>query len=57
MDSPDADRNWLYALEWQGYDGPWSDIEEDVDKTNAVLKRHYHVMEPRTLRLYVSYRF
>ena len=28
----------LYALEYQTYDGPWSDIDEDVDKLNGVLR-------------------
>lgn len=41
MDSPDAEKRWLYALELQTYDGPWTDIEEDVDKLNAVLRRHW----------------
>ena len=27
-----------YALELNGYDGPWSDIKEDVKKGNALLK-------------------
>lgn len=30
--------NWLYALEFNGYDGPWEN-PEDVQKFNAVLKR------------------
>lgn len=28
----------LYAFEYQTYDGPWSDIDEDVDKLNGVLR-------------------
>jgi len=27
-----------YGLEGTAYDGPWKDIDEDVDKTNALLK-------------------
>jgi outer membrane receptor protein involved in Fe transport len=30
--------DWLYAVEHQGYDGPWSDVEEGVDKYNMLLK-------------------
>lgn len=29
---------WLYALEVNRYNGPWSDIEEDLKKTNLLLK-------------------
>lgn len=29
---------WLYALETSRYDGPWTDINEDVKKYNAQLK-------------------
>ena len=29
---------WLYALERNTYDGPWQDIDEDLDKTNLLLK-------------------
>ena len=28
----------LYALEYQVYDGPWTDIDEDVQKLNGVLR-------------------
>ncbi|WP_283711065.1 TonB-dependent receptor [Pseudoalteromonas prydzensis] len=28
----------IIAGEWQGYDGPWQDINEDVDKKNALLR-------------------
>ena len=39
MDSVNsAGGEWLYALEANRYDGPWTDIEEDLDKLNAVLK-------------------
>lgn len=31
----------LYALEWQGYDGPWDDLDEGVDKTNLWLKQRW----------------
>ena len=37
MHSESAD--WIYALEHNRYDGPWTDIEEDMQKTNALLKR------------------
>ncbi|WP_299079752.1 TonB-dependent receptor [uncultured Paraglaciecola sp.] len=26
-----------YAIEYNSYDGPWTDIEEDLDKTNVLL--------------------
>lgn len=30
--------NALYAAEWQTYAGPWSDIDEDVDKLNLLAR-------------------
>lgn len=30
--------NWLLAGEFQGYDGPWKNVDEDVHKTNIWLK-------------------
>ena len=30
--------DWLYALEHNRYNGPWSDISEDLNKTNLLLK-------------------
>jgi len=33
------DTHWLYALELNRYDGPWTDISEDLKKTNLLLKR------------------
>ena len=32
------DANLIYAIEHQIYDGPWTDIEEDVGKTNVFAK-------------------
>ncbi len=32
-----TDGNLLIAFEGQRYDGPWTDIDEDLDKNNAVL--------------------
>lgn len=31
--------HWLYALELNTYDGPWTDISEDLQKMNFLLKR------------------
>lgn len=33
-----SDSSWTYALEYNTSDGPWTDIKEDLDKTNAVIK-------------------
>lgn len=30
--------NWMIAGEFQGYDGPWKNVDEDVRKTNIWLK-------------------
>ena len=36
--TPMAGGETLFALEANRYDGPWSDIEEDLDKLNLLLK-------------------
>ncbi|WP_226703696.1 TonB-dependent receptor [Microbulbifer elongatus] len=33
-----ADSDLLLAAEWQAYDGPWSDVREDVNKVNLLGK-------------------
>lgn len=33
--------DFLYGLELQTYDGPWDDIDEDVDKANLWLKQSW----------------
>ena len=39
MDSVEAaGGDWLYALEANRNDGPWSDIDEDLEKLNLMLK-------------------
>ena len=39
MDSVQAaGGDWLYAVERNTYDGPWRDIDEDLDKTSLLLK-------------------
>ena len=35
--SDKSDQFVNYALEYNSYDGPWTDIEEDLDKTNLFL--------------------
>jgi outer membrane receptor for monomeric catechols len=35
----DEDVSWLYALNINYYDGPWTDIEEDLKRKNLWLKR------------------
>ncbi|MBP6382971.1 MAG: TonB-dependent receptor [Pseudomonadales bacterium] len=44
MDSSEvASGNWLYALEASAYDGPWTDIDEDLEKLNGTLRRTWTV--------------
>ncbi|MFV8783392.1 TonB-dependent receptor [Microbulbifer sp. SA54] len=31
-------RDFLYAAEWQAYDGPWRDVREDVGKLNLLSR-------------------
>ena len=38
------DANLVYAIEHQNFDGPWEDIEEDVQKTNVFAKYHTHFL-------------
>jgi len=37
--------NVSYALEFTRYDGPWTDIKEDVEKVNGMLKYNHKVGE------------
>jgi hypothetical protein len=32
------DGNFAFGAEWQQYDGPWTDIDEDVNKTNLFAR-------------------
>lgn len=34
--------NWIMGLEHNRYDGPWADIDEDLDKTNVFLRRSWN---------------
>ncbi|MBO1254214.1 TonB-dependent receptor [Alteromonas sp. 5E99-2] len=38
QDTQIGEGNLVYAIEHQKYDGPWTDIEEDVNKTNVFVK-------------------
>lgn len=38
---------FIYAVEVQGYDGPWDDIAEDVGKTNVWLKQVWEQEDER----------
>ncbi len=35
----------LYAIERNTYEGPWQDIDEDLDKTNVLLKHSQHIAD------------
>jgi len=35
-----TDSSWTYAVEYNSAADPWTDIKEDLDKTNAVSKHH-----------------
>ena len=39
--------NLLYGLEVNTYDGPWTDIEEDISKYNALIKYHKNFEQGR----------
>lgn len=42
-----TDGDWLYALELNTYDGPWTDIKEDVEKVNVTLRRTWEIGDNR----------
>ncbi|WP_347330304.1 TonB-dependent receptor [Marinimicrobium locisalis] len=41
-DTDVAQGNLLYGLEYQTYKGPWTDVDESVEKKNLWLKQHWH---------------
>ncbi|HAS22922.1 MAG TPA: TonB-dependent receptor, partial [Idiomarina loihiensis] len=43
--SQNSTNTTLYGLEYQTYDGPWTDIDEDVDKINAVVRHSIRTSE------------
>ncbi len=43
--TPVASGESLFALELNRYDGPWQDIEEDIRKTNVLLKHTVSINE------------
>ncbi len=46
MDSITTNNNsWLYAIERNTSDGHWTNIKEDLDKTNAVIKHHRNLTD------------
>ncbi|MCP5014213.1 MAG: TonB-dependent receptor plug domain-containing protein, partial [Ketobacter sp.] len=42
--------NLAVGAEWQGYDGPWTDINEDINKKN-LLVRYQHTNDDSLLRV------
>jgi outer membrane receptor protein involved in Fe transport len=44
-----------YALELNSYDGPWSDIKEDVQKVNALLKYGWDLGESDVALSFMAY--
>ncbi len=51
-----ADGEFVYALEMNRYDGPWRDIEEDVDKLNGLLKYTTEVGDGRLSVNFMGYK-
>ncbi|MBK9467016.1 MAG: TonB-dependent receptor [Gammaproteobacteria bacterium] len=49
------DGDWLYALELNRYDGPWTDIQEDVQKLNATLRRTWDTGDNRFSLMAMGY--
>jgi outer membrane receptor protein involved in Fe transport len=50
-----ADSSWTYALEYNSSDGPWTDIKEDLDKTNAVIKHQRDFNEGELSLTFMAY--
>lgn len=46
---------FFYGLETQSYDGPWSDISEDVNKTNVWLKQQWQDGDDRLSLTFMGY--
>ena len=50
-----ANGDLLYGLEAQRYDGPWEDIDEDVDKQNIWLKQSWGEANDRFSLMLMAY--
>ena len=46
---------WLYALETTNYDGPWTDISEDLKKNNLLLKYSRPLNDGQLAMTFMSY--
>jgi len=56
MDSiKSTDSSWTYAFEYNTSDGPWTDIKEDLDKTNAVIKHQRTVNDGELSVTFMAY--
>ena len=56
LDSINTDSGeWFYALESNKYDGPWSDINEDLDKTNVVIKHSQNLGDGQLTLSFMGY--
>lgn len=54
-DAEIAGGDTLYAFSHTGYDGPWTDINEDLDKTNALLKQTYELEDGFISATFMAY--
>ena len=50
-----GDSDLLLAAEWQAYDGPWSDIDEDVNKVNLLGKMSRDLAGGRAQLTFMGY--
>jgi len=56
LDSINTDSGeWFYAFENNKYDGPWSDIDEDLDKTNLVVKHSQNLGDGQLTLSFMGY--
>ncbi|WOX04294.1 TonB-dependent receptor [Microbulbifer pacificus] len=53
--SESGGRDLLFAAEWQSYDGPWSDVSEDVNKVNLLGKLSADVVGGRAQLTFMGY--
>ena len=54
-DAKIAGGDTLYAFSHTGYDGPWTDIDEDLDKTNLLLKQTYELEDGFISAAFMAY--
>ncbi|OKY27865.1 TonB-dependent receptor [Thalassotalea sp. PP2-459] len=50
-----TDGNLAIGAEWQQYDGPWTDIDENINKKNVMLRYHQNILDGTLSLTFLGY--